>query len=74
MTGQSERVTRAKLVDGKVLIERADGTYGEAGDRTDLARLRALTDAQIERMAADDDTAEDVPAAVRVVRPKEPAK
>ena len=74
MSRQEERITRAKLVDGKVLIEQADGTYREADDRTDFARLRAFTDEEIERMAEEDGTVGDVPKRVRVSKPFEAAE
>ncbi len=77
MSRQEERITRAKLVDGKVMIEQADGTYREAEDRTDQARLDALTDADIERMAKEDGDADSFPddqKPTRISRPFEPAK
>ena len=54
MSDREERITRAKLIDGKVMIEQADGSYREAEDRTDWARVDALTDEDIERMAKED--------------------
>ena len=54
MSSQEERITKAKLIDGKVLIEQADGTYLEAEDRTDFARQRSFTEEEIERMAKED--------------------
>ncbi|MDY6981031.1 MAG: hypothetical protein SV201_14235 [Pseudomonadota bacterium] len=63
----------ARLVDGTVYIEQADGTWQEAEDKTDLDYLRSLTDEEIERMAEEDGTA-DIPDYVSTVRPYEPAE
>lgn len=63
---RQEHITRAKLIDGKVLIEQADGSYRVAEDRTDHVRLASFTEEDIERMAMEDDTADDVPESVRV--------
>ena len=54
MSDREEGITRAKLIDGKVMIEQADGSYRESEDRTDWARVDAFTDEDIERMAKDD--------------------
>jgi len=48
--------TRAILTsDGRVLIEQADGTYSEADDETDWARLNAMSDEEIERISEEDE-------------------
>lgn len=74
MSRRGKPITRARLVDGKVMIEQADGTFCEAKSRTDWARLRSLTDQDIERMAEEDGTADDMPKQVRVTAPFESAK
>lgn len=43
-----------RLTDGTLLQRRADGTFRPVKDKTDRARLRRMTDAEIERMAAHD--------------------
>jgi len=73
MTKQ-EKITKAKLVDGKVFVRSADGTYRAAEDRSDLARLRALTEEEIERQAEEDGTAGEVPKRVRISKPFEAAE
>lgn len=48
--------TKAVLTtQGRVLIEQADGTYNEAGDETDWARLNAMSDEEIERISEEDE-------------------
>ena len=39
---------------GKVLIEHPDGSYRPAKSQTDLARLDAMTDEEVERQAVSD--------------------
>jgi uncharacterized protein (DUF4415 family) len=40
--------------DGRVLIEQPDGTYRPAESQTDWARLEAMTDEEVERLASED--------------------
>ena len=40
--------------DGRVLIEQPDGTYRPTEGQTDWARLEAMTDDEVERLAAED--------------------
>jgi uncharacterized protein (DUF4415 family) len=40
--------------DGRVLIEQPDGTYRLAESQTDWARLEAMTDKEVERLASED--------------------
>jgi uncharacterized protein (DUF4415 family) len=42
--------------DGRVLIEQPDGTYRPGESQTDWARLDAMTDEEVERLAAEDMT------------------
>lgn len=51
-TAEPQSFTR--LADGTTLLRRADGSYEPVHSLTDHARLAALTDAEIERMSADD--------------------
>jgi hypothetical protein len=70
------KVTIAKLIDGKVFIRQADGTWREAEDRTDWGRVDSFTDEDIERQAEEDGDAEWFPddlKPARVIRPYEPA-
>jgi hypothetical protein len=43
-----------RLADGTVLRQRKDGSFRPVKDKSDLERLAALTDADIERMAQSD--------------------
>jgi len=53
MTG--EHITRAiATTDGRVLIELPDGTYRLAESQTDWERLNAMSEAEVERLAAED--------------------
>ena len=55
MTG--ENLTRAIVTtDGRVLIELPDGTYRLAESQTDWARQDAMSEAEVERLAAEDMT------------------
>ncbi|MCB9960265.1 MAG: hypothetical protein H6843_16840 [Rhodospirillaceae bacterium] len=76
MNEHGERITRAKLIDGKVYVEQPDGSLAEMQGQTDWARLDALTDEDIERMAAEDPDDVIVPegAPYRIVKPPLPAK
>ena len=74
----SENITRAIATpDGRVLIEQPDGTYRLAESQTDWARLEAMREAEVERLAAEDmaelDIAPDWMEHTRVIfpRPKE---
>ena len=40
--------------DGRVLIEQPDGTYRPAASQTDWGRLDAMTEEEVERLAAED--------------------
>jgi uncharacterized protein (DUF4415 family) len=71
-------ITKAiTTTDGRVLIEQPDGTYRLAASQTDWARLDAMTEEEVERLAAEDmaelgmdpDWMEQ--ATVRFPRPKE---
>ena len=53
MTDAGE-ITFTRLTDGTVLQRHADGTYRPVTSGTDHARLAALTEAEVERMAASD--------------------
>ena len=54
-TTTSENITRAiATTDGRVLIEQPDGTYRLAESQTDWARLEAMSEAEVERLAAED--------------------
>src|SRR5215475_15395285 len=54
-TMTSENITRAiATTDGRVLIEQPDGTYRLAESQTDWARLDAMSEAEVERLAAED--------------------
>jgi hypothetical protein len=51
----SENITRAiATTDGRVLIEQPDGTYRLAKSQTDWVRLDAMSEAEVERLAAED--------------------
>jgi hypothetical protein len=65
---EQDRVTRARLVDGKVHIEQPDGTWREAHDETDWDRVRTLSEEEILRMAEEGGTA-DMSDRLRLVRP-----
>jgi hypothetical protein len=55
MTG--ENITKAvTTTDGRVLIELPDGTYQLAESQTDWARLDAMSESEVERLAAEDMT------------------
>jgi uncharacterized protein (DUF4415 family) len=48
-------ITKAlSTTDGRVLIEQPDGTYRPVESQTDWARLDAMTDEEVERLAAED--------------------
>ena len=54
-TTTSENITRAiATTDGRVLIEQPDGTYRLVESQTDWARLEAMSEAEVERLAAED--------------------
>ena len=44
----------ARLADGTTLLRQADGSFRTVRSETDLARVRAMTDADIEHQAASD--------------------
>jgi uncharacterized protein (DUF4415 family) len=49
------RITKAiTTTDGRVLIEQPDGAYRPAESQTDWARLEAMTDEEVERLASED--------------------
>lgn len=50
--GRTERVVR--LVDGRVMIERSDGSMRPLEDQTDWAALDAMTEEDIARQIAED--------------------
>ena len=71
----NENITRAiATTDGRVLIEQPDGTYRLAESQTDWARLDAMSEAEVERLAAEDmaelDIAPDWMEHTRVVFPR----
>jgi hypothetical protein len=71
------RTTKATLIDGKVFVQQADGSWREAEDRTDWARVDSFTEEDIERQAEEDGDAEWFPEGFtpsRVVRPHEPVE
>ena len=48
-------ITKAMTTtDGRVLIEQPDGTYRPVESQTDWARLDAMTEEEVERLAAED--------------------
>ena len=48
-------ITKAlTITDGRVLIEQPDGTYRPVESQTDWARLDAMTEEEVERLAAED--------------------
>ena len=50
-----EHITRALMTtDGKVLIEQPDGSYRATESQTDWARLDAMTEEEVEQLAAED--------------------
>jgi uncharacterized protein (DUF4415 family) len=54
-TMSGKHITRAIMTtDGKVLIEQPDGSYRPAESQTDWARLDAMTEEEVERLAAED--------------------
>src|SRR5262245_2646873 len=54
-TTTSKNITRViATTDGRVLIEQPDGTYRLAESQTDWARLEAMNEAEVERLAAED--------------------
>ena len=56
-TMSGENITRAiATTDGRVLIELPDGTYRLAESQTNWARLDAMSEAEVERLAAEDMT------------------
>lgn len=56
-TTTGENLTRAIVTtDGRVLIELPDGTYRLAESQTDWARQDAMSEAEVERLAAEDMT------------------
>jgi hypothetical protein len=72
-----DKITEARLVNGKVYVKQAGGTYEETASQTDWARVDATTDEEIERQAEEDGDNEWFPddlEPVRVVRPYEPAE
>ena len=71
-------ITKAiTTTDGRVLIEQPDGTYRPAESQTDWGRLDAMTEEEVERLAAEDmaelgrDSNWMEQATVRFPRPKE---
>jgi uncharacterized protein (DUF4415 family) len=58
--GRSDTLSDASITktittaDGRVLIEQPDGTYRLAKSQTDWARLEAMTDEAVERLASED--------------------
>ena len=71
-------ITKAiTTTDGRVLIEQPDGTYRPAESQTDWGRLEAMTEEEVERLAAEDMAELDMDpdwmeqAMVRFPRPKE---
>lgn len=50
----AEPITFVRLADGTLLQREADGAFRPVASGTDLAKLAALTDAEMERMAATD--------------------
>jgi uncharacterized protein (DUF4415 family) len=70
----TEDLTRAVVTqDGRVLIEQPDGSYRSPRSRTDWARVRALSDEEVETAAASDPDAAPLEEAfwreARVVQP-----
>ena len=54
-TTSSENITRAvTTTDGRVLIAQLDGTYRPAESQTDWARLDAMDEEEVERLATED--------------------
>lgn len=51
---KAEPTVRAVLLNGKMYQRRSDGSLVPLKDRTDLARLDAMTEEEIERIAAND--------------------
>jgi len=52
---KTEEKILSVLLDGKLYERRADGTLAPMADRTDYARLDAMSAAEIENVAEDDD-------------------
>jgi uncharacterized protein (DUF4415 family) len=50
----SARPTMFTLADGTLLLRQKDGTFKPTEDRTDRARVKRWTSAEIEKMAASD--------------------
>lgn len=50
----AEPITFTRLTDGTLLQRQADGAFRPVASETDHAKLAALTDAEIERMATTD--------------------
>ena len=51
----NENITRAiTTTDGTVLIAQPDGTYRRAESQTDWARIEAVTEEEVERLAAEE--------------------
>src|SRR5712691_6306444 len=54
-TMSGAHITKAiTTTDGRVLIEQPDGTYRPAASQTDWGRLDAMTEEEVERLAAED--------------------
>src|SRR2546426_4355789 len=77
-TMSGAHITKAiTTTDGRVLIEQPDGTYRLAESQTDWARLDAMTEEEVERLAAEDVAELGIDpdwmehATVRFPRPKE---
>ena len=47
-------LTQAKVVNGRMLILQADGSWAEAVSQTDLDKVAATTDEEVERQAKED--------------------
>jgi uncharacterized protein (DUF4415 family) len=52
--GGANPILFTRLADGSLLRRQPDGSFRVVDDKTDRARLAALSDAEIERMAASD--------------------
>ena len=63
-----------RLADGTLLQRRRDGTFRPVRDKTDMRRLKALTDARIEAMSASDPDHPALDDAFWKSLPKAPAK
>jgi uncharacterized protein (DUF4415 family) len=75
MSGEDHpRIVRAKLENGKAMIQQLDGTFREAEAKTDWERVNAMTNVEVEA-AAQADTAAPPPdeefwRTARVVMPE----